>query len=111
MKPGCCFMNAASDAQACCSWSASSGSTVKVLIRTTDLLVLHLLEERHVPIHLNELWHLCLPPLGIVCPVHPKSIMPSSGVVRTLGSLFELFTEVPRETVWKMPQRAPYRVS
>src|SRR5918997_3799202 len=36
MKPGCCFMNAASDAQACCSWSASSGSTVKVLIRITE---------------------------------------------------------------------------
>src|SRR3712207_9082675 len=36
MKPGCCFMNAASDAQASWSWSASSGSTVKVLIRMTE---------------------------------------------------------------------------
>src|SRR5215204_6336962 len=36
MKPGCCFMNAASDAQATCSSSASSGSTVKVLIRITE---------------------------------------------------------------------------
>src|SRR5829696_2776468 len=36
MKPGCCFMKAASEAQASWSWSASSGSTVKVLISTTE---------------------------------------------------------------------------
>src|SRR5918911_1139254 len=36
MKPGCCFMKAASEAQASWSCSASSGSTVKVLIRTTE---------------------------------------------------------------------------
>lgn len=35
MKPGCRFMKAASDAQASCSRSASSGSTVKVLMSIT----------------------------------------------------------------------------
>src|SRR5215217_252671 len=36
MKPGCCFMYVASDAHASCIRSASSGSTVKVLISTTE---------------------------------------------------------------------------
>src|ERR671913_945890 len=35
IKPGCCFMKAASEAQASWSCSASWGSTVKVLIRMT----------------------------------------------------------------------------
>jgi hypothetical protein len=39
MKPGCCFMNAASDAQASWSRSASSGSTVPNAIAA---LLLHL---------------------------------------------------------------------
>src|ERR671921_2036260 len=36
MKPGCCFMKAASEAKASWSCSASSGSTVNVLINMTE---------------------------------------------------------------------------
>src|SRR5215217_4065633 len=66
MKPGCCFMNAASAAQASCSCSASSGSIVKVLIRITEPICCSICSKSETCLSISTNCDIYTPPSSFV---------------------------------------------
>src|SRR5918994_4657640 len=83
MKPGCCFMKAASEAQASWSCSASSGSTVKVLIRTTEPTCCSICSKSDTCLSISTSLGIYPPSLGVGLLIHTHHTHDATGRVAT----------------------------